>query len=161
MRWNTRLIAVAIAATSMLAVMAGGTVAILDRGTAMTKLGTSDPRVTRLRAAIRTEWLSPADARRSLETRSAALADWLQARGGAVRIISSETLLRTHGADGSRLAIPLARFERLLEVQLPEGIEMAHTQRALLGPDGSVVIASARGTRHGQPPRPGSTALDF
>jgi hemin uptake protein HemP len=110
---------------------------------------------------VRSEWLSPADARRSLETRSAALADWLQARGGAVRIISSESLLRTHGADGSRLAIPLARFERVLEVQLPEGIEMAHTQRALLGPDGSVVIASARGTRHGQPPRPGSTALDF
>lgn|SRR5262245_3546662 len=161
MGWNTRLIAAAIAATSMLAVMASGTVAILDRGTAMTELSTPAQSVTRLRAAIRTEWLSPADARRSLETRSAALAGWLQARGGEVRTISSESLLRTHAADGSRLTIPLARFERIVEVQLPEGVELAQTERALLGPDGSAVIASARGTRHGQPPRPGSTDLDF
>src|SRR4030095_13140966 len=121
MRWNTRLIAVAIAATSMLAVMAGGTVVILDRGTAMTKLHTSDPSVTRLRAAIRTEWLSPADARRSLETRSAALADWLQARGGAVRLISSESLLRTHGADGSRPPLPPGRLPRAPECPPPSG----------------------------------------
>jgi hypothetical protein len=162
MRWNSQLmIAAAIAATSMLAVMASGTVAILDRGAAITEHDTPDQSVTRLRAAIRTEWLTPAAARRSLETRSAALADWLQARGGEARIISSGSLLRTHGTDGSRLATPLARFERILEVQLPEGVELAHTERALLGPDGSVVIASAPATRHGQPPRPGSTALDF
>ena len=161
MRWNPRVMAAAVAATSMLAVMAGGTVAIRDRSAEMRVFTAPEQDVVRLRAAIRTEWLSPADARRSLETRSAALADWLHARGGEIRIISSESLLRTHNADGSRLATPLARFQRILEVQLPEGLELEQTQRALLGPDGSVAIASTRGTRRAHPPHPAPTALDF
>jgi hypothetical protein len=161
MGWNPRLVAAAIATLSMLAVMAGGTVAILDRGTDMSGVTASDQNVTRLRAAIKTEWLSPADARRSLETRSAALADWLHSRGGELRIIGSESLLRTHNADGARLATPLARFERILEIELPGGLQLVQTERALLGPDGSVVIASTRGTRHSPPPHPASTALDF
>jgi hypothetical protein len=158
---TTRLITAAIALTSMLAVMAGGTVAILDRGTEASHVDAPDRSFSRLRATIKTEWLSPVDARRSLEARSAALEQWLLARGGSVRIISSSAELRTHGPEGMRLTTPEARFERLLEIQVPEEVELAHTHRALLGPDGSVVMAGANGTRHRQPPRGVSADLEF
>jgi hypothetical protein len=157
---NTRLMTTAaIALTSMLAVMTSATVAIIDRGTNLAQVATVDRSVTTLRAAIRTEGLSPADARRSLEARSAALAQWLRPRGGSMRVISSSGLLRTHGPDGLRLTSPQAYFERVLEIQVPDNIEFAHTQRALLGPDGSVVIASANATRHGQSPRHASAGF--
>lgn len=146
------LIAATMALTSMLAVMTSGTVAIPDRDTG----AHVDPlvrNVTTLRAAIKTAWLSPADARRSLEARNAALVQWLRPRGGSMRVISSNSLLRTHGPDGQRLTSPEARFERILEIDVPDDIEFVHAQRALLGPDGSVVVANANGTRHDQPPR--------
>lgn len=140
---STRVIAATIALTSMLAVMASGTVAILDRGPDVAQIDARDHSVTKLRAAIRTDWMNPADARRSLEARSAALEEWLRARGGGVRDMGTSSLLRTHGANGARLANPLARFERILEIQVPQDIDFAHTQRALLGPDGSVAVAAA------------------
>jgi hypothetical protein len=152
------LIAATMALTSMLAVMTSATVAILDRDTG-THLQPLVRSVTTLRAAIRTEWLSPADARRSLEARNTALAQWLRPRGGSMRVISSDGLLRTHGPDGLRLTNPQARFERVLEIEVPDDVEFAHAQRALLGPDGSVVVANADGWRHGQSPRP--AALDY
>lgn len=148
---STRVIAATIALTSMLAVMASGTVAILDHGPGAAQIDARDRSVTTLRAAIRTDWMNPVDARRSLEARSGALAQWLRARGGSVRNMGTSNRLRTHGPDGARLTNPLARFERIVEIQVPQGVEFAHTQRALLGPDGSVATAAADGTRHGRP----------
>ncbi len=145
-----------MALTSMLAVMASGTVAILDRGPDAAQIDARDRSVATLRAAIRTDWMNPADARRSIEARSAALEEWLRVRGGAVRDMGTSSLLRTHGADGARLTNPLARFERILEIQVPQDIEFAHAQRALLGPDGSVAVvtpsALVMATRRSGPP---------
>jgi hypothetical protein len=122
----------------------------------------SDAGVTILRAAIRTAWLSPADARRSLEARSRALADWLHARGGSLRVVSSDALLRTRAADGERLATAEARLERVIEIRVPRGVELAHARLALLGPDGSVAsTGTAPDSRHGKHARPSFPNSDF
>ena len=142
---NARIIAAAVALTSMLAVMTTGTVAILDREHGATPGNQTEREITTLRAAIETQWLSPSDGRRSLEARSTQLTQWLRARGGSVRIVSSNAELRTHAADGSRLPTPLARFERVLEIQVPRAVEIARAQNALLGPDASVAISAAAG----------------
>lgn len=145
MPMNTRIVAAAVALTSMLAVMTTGTVAILDREHGATPDNQTSHGVTTLRAAIETQWLSPSDGRRSLESRSNALTQWLRARGGSVRIVSSSAELRTHAADGSRLPAPQARFERVLEIQVPSAVEIARAQNALLGPDASVAISARVG----------------
>lgn len=143
---NTRIIAAAIALTSTLAVMSSGTVALLDREHGAAARHEADSGVTTLRAAIKTEWLSPSDGRRSLEERSAALSQWLSTRGGSARIVSSSAQLRTHAADGSRLPIAQARFERVLEIQVPRALATAQAQSALFGPDASVAVSATAGT---------------
>ena len=160
MRTSTRLIATAIALTSVIAVMSSGRVAIPERSSGNKQLDTAAEGVLTMRAAIRTEWLSPADARRSLEARSAALSEWLRTRGGSVRVISSNSLLRTHDSYGQKLAVPRASFERILEIQVPREVGSAYAERALLGRDGSVAIASGN-TRHGQPPPLGAVEFEF
>jgi hypothetical protein len=161
MRTSARLIAAAIALTSAMAVMSIGRVAIPDRSSGGKQFDTAAHGVLTLRAAIRTEWLSPADARRSLEARSTALSEWLRTRGGSVRVISSNSLLRTHDSDGQKLAMPRASFERILEIQVPREVGSAPAEHALLGRDGSVAIASGTGSRHGQPPRPAAVDFEF
>ncbi len=142
---NTRIIAAAIALTSMLAVMASGTVAILDRDQGAAPGDEADHGVTTLRAAIETQWLSPSDGRRSLEARSAALTQWLRARGGSVRVVSSSAQLRTHAADGTRLPAAQVHFERVLEIQVPRAVAVAQARGALFGPDASVAISATAG----------------
>ncbi|HZF26125.1 MAG TPA: hypothetical protein VEZ88_07670 [Steroidobacteraceae bacterium] len=160
---NTRLIAGATALTAIIVVMASGAVALLDRASGASG---KDPResVTTLRAAIRTQWLSPTNARRSLEARSAALSDWLRARGGTLRLVSSSALLRTRAMDGSRLAVPEARFEHIIEIRVPQAVELARARLALLGPDGTVGIATpveSRAARHGTRARTVPVGRDF
>ena len=145
MATNTRIIAAAIALTSMLAVMTSGTVAILDRDRGAAPRDYANDG-TALRAAIETEWLSPSNGRRSLEARSAALTQWLRIRGGSVRVVSSSAQLRTHAADGSRLPAAQARFERLLEIRVPRAVPVAQARSALFGPDASVAISATAGT---------------
>jgi hypothetical protein len=146
MSTNTRIIAAAIALTSMLAVMTSGTVAVLDRDKGAAPSHEAGRGTTTLRAAIETQWLSPSDGRRSLEARSAALTQWLRARGGSVRVVSSSAQLRTHAADGSRLPAAQARFERVLEIQVPRAVAVAQARSALFGPDASVAISATAGT---------------
>jgi hypothetical protein len=119
---STRLLAAAIALTSMLAMVSAGRVAHLERDMGAARPDAPELSVTRVRTAIRTDWLNPADARSSLEARTAALAEWLHARGGSVQVISSTSLLRTHEPEGARLTTPEARFERIVEIELPDSI---------------------------------------
>jgi len=158
---NARLIAVIASLMSLIVI---ATAALVANGGPQASGAQPDVGVSTLRAAIRTQWLSPADARRSLEARSQALADWLHARGGTLRIVSSSAVLRTHAAHGERLAKAEARFERIIEIQVPHAVELARARLALLGPDGTIASMSAGDvteTRNGRRPRASSTRSDF
>ncbi len=142
---NKRLIAAAIAIASMLGVAASRTGAVLDRGApepAANQRG-DYPMVT-VRATVETDWLTPAEARRTLERRSTALTNWLSTRGGKVRVLSNTSLLLTHAANGARLATPRARFERILQIQLPLGEIMEPERGVTVAPD-SVDLAGTAG----------------
>lgn len=148
-----------IALTSMLGVMTSGMVARFDPATGEARPDVPRRSVTRLHVFIATEWLSPTRARSNLEARSTALKQWLRARDGSAQVLSSRSLLRTHGPDGGRLATPQARFERILEIQVPEQTALEHMPRALLGPDDKLAVAGDQGTYYGQPPH--TDPVDF
>jgi hypothetical protein len=97
-----------------------------------------------LRATVETDWLTPVEARRTLESRSTALANWLSTRGGTVRVLSNTSRLLTHAANGARLAAPRARFERILQVQLPLGQIMEPERGVTVAPD-SIDLADTAG----------------
>jgi len=142
---NKRLIAAAIAVASMLGVAASRTGAVLDRGAPQAPANErGDYGMVTLRATVETDWLTPVEARRTLESRSTALANWLSTRGGTVRVLSNKGLLRTHAADGARLAAPRARFERILQIQLPLGAIMEPEDGVSVAPD-SIDLTGAAG----------------
>ena len=161
---NARLIAATVTLVSIIAMVAAGTV--VNRAETRhsgEQPANHDAGMTTLRAAIRTTWLSPADARRSLEARSRALADWLHARGGTLRVVSSDAMLRTRAADGERLATAEARFERVIEIRVPRSVELAYARLALLGPDGTLASTGVvPDSRHGiRRPHASPTNTDF
>lgn len=160
---NTRVIAQALVLTAFIAVAASITFGLIGRDPGAQQSSVRpDAGFTTLRAAIRTQWLSPADARRSLDARSLALAQWLQARGGTLRTMSSSASLRTRAADGGRLAQPEARFERLIEIQVPHAVDLAQARLALLGPDGTIGVAGeTRRARHGAHSNAAPMSNDF
>jgi hypothetical protein len=160
---NARLIAAIVTLVSVIAVVTAGSIANLaGQRHSDEQAANSDAGVTILRAAMRTAWLSPADARRSLEARSRALADWLHARGGSLRVVSSDALLRTRAAGGERLVTAEARLERVIEIRVPRGVELAHARLALLGPDGSIAsTGTAPDSRHRTHARPSYPSSDF
>jgi len=69
-------------------------------------------------ATISTDWLPAPDARRHLEARTRLLDLLSAAHGSALRVIATDSKLRTRTAGGARLASPLARFERTFEIRL-------------------------------------------
>ena len=99
---STRVIAATIALTSMLAVMASGTVAMLDRGPDVAQIDARDHSVTKLRAAIPDRLDESADASQSRGTWRCPGGNGCARGGGGVRDMGTSSLLRTHGANGAR-----------------------------------------------------------
>lgn len=111
--------------------------------------GTAPAVYQELTAQIRTDWLAPSSARRSLEQRNQALERWVIARHGWVQVVDTEGRLRTRGALGERLQTPTARFEQTLLIHVPAEHAPATIARALEGLD--VTVASIDAVQD-QPP---------
>jgi hypothetical protein len=69
--------------------------------------------------AYSTDWSRPADARLALDAQTALVERIAEAHGSGWRIVSTTTHMRTRGERGARLESPVARFERVFELQLP------------------------------------------
>jgi hypothetical protein len=88
-----------------------------------------------------TGWSTPADARLALDAQTALVERIAAAHGSGWRIVSTTARMRTRSERGARLAEPVARFERIFELQLPgDGDEVA-LRRAL-----DTVQVAARGS---------------
>lgn len=84
-----------------------------------------------LTGTVDTGWLPAAEARREIEELGAVLDRLAVERGFGVRILDSNTQLRTRTADGTRLDVPLARFERSFEFRVPESGDLESLRNAL------------------------------
>lgn len=105
----------------------------------------TDPTQREVRATLRTDWLAPLSARRSLDERNQALERWVSDRGGSVRILDTGGTLRTRGTSGKRLETPLAQFERTLVIRVPPGHAPPDLELALAGLDVTVASRTAHG----------------
>jgi hypothetical protein len=140
MATNTRLMASTIIAASFGVALATTGAALFDGAHSASAPIAAPVIYQQLTAQIRTEWLAPASARRSLEQRNQALEQWVTARHGWVQVIDSESQLRTRDALGERLRTPTARFEQTLLIHVPSEQAPGAIARALEGLD--VTVAS-------------------
>ena len=141
MRTNTKLMAAAAIATSFSVAVATGAVGFFADGSDSSLVQARSSQVyQQLTAQIRTDWLTPVSARRSLEQRNQALERWVAARGGWVQVIDTGSQLRTRGALGERLQAATARFEQTLLIHVPPQHAPQTIAQALEGMD--VTVAS-------------------
>jgi hypothetical protein len=138
MSTTTRLIAGIMIVASFGAVLATGGTALLENEAPATDHAVAGAAFERVQATIRTDWLAPVSARRSVEQRHDALERWVAERGGHVRVLDTECLLRTRDATGARLRIPLAQIERTLLIAVPERHSAMDLEQALAGLDATV-----------------------
>lgn len=138
MSTTTRLVAGMMIAASFGAVLATGGTALFDGAAPASDNARSEAAFAQVQATIRTDWLAPVSARRSLEQRSDALERWVAERGGYVRVLDTASLLRTRDATGARLPIPLAQIERTLIIGVPEQRQAPQLEQALAGLDATI-----------------------
>ncbi|HEY4645792.1 MAG TPA: hypothetical protein VIH25_05880 [Steroidobacteraceae bacterium] len=146
MSTTTRLVATILIAASFGAVLAAGGAGLLERGTPAGG-GAPESTLQEVRATIRTDWLAPVSARRSLEQRNQALERWVADRGGHARVLDSDSVLRTRDDAGARLRVPVAQLERTLVIFVPRQ-QAVDLEQALAGLDATVAdIAADAGVR--------------
>ncbi len=138
MSTTTRLIAGIMIAASFGAVLATGGTALFETEAPAREDPQSAAAFEQAQATIRTDWLAPVSARRSLEQRHDALERWVAERGGQVRVLDTVCLLRTRDAAGARLRTPLAQIERTLLIAVPERHSATDLAQALAGLDVTV-----------------------
>jgi hypothetical protein len=133
-------------ATSVGVALATGGADLFDGDTRAGLSPTEAPVVYQeLTAQIRTDWLAPVGARRSFDQRKQALERWVTARHGWVQVIDTESLMRTRGDFGERLATPAARFEQTLLIHVPAEHAPETIAQALAGLDVTVASIEAIG----------------
>ena len=143
MRTTRRLVATVMIAASFGAVLATGGAALFARGAPASGATRSPTTLQVMQATIRTDWLAPVSARRSLDQRNQALERWVTDRGGYVRVLDTAGSLRTRDTAGARLRVPLAQLERTLIIHVPPQHQPADLEQALAGLDATVAsIAS-------------------
>lgn len=130
----------AIAASFSVAVATGAAGFFADGSDPIAAMADAPAVYQQLTAEIRTDWLTPVSARRSLEQRNQALERWVAARGGWVQVIDTGSHLRTRGALGERLRSPAARFQQTLLIHVPPQHAPETIAQALEGMD--VTVAS-------------------
>jgi precorrin-2 methylase len=135
MNTTTGLIAGILVAGSFGAVLATSGTALFDGDASATVEPRTGAAFEQVQATIRTEWLAPVSARRSLEQRHEALERWVAERGGYVRVLDTASALRTRGDGGARLRIPVAQIERTLLIAVPEHRSATDLEQALAGLD--------------------------
>lgn len=144
MSTTTRLIAGIMIAASLGAVLATGGTALFETEAPAREDPQSAAAFEQVQVTIRTDWLAPVSARRSLEQRHDALERWVAERGGQVRVLDTQCLLRTRDAAGARLRIPLAQIERTLLIAVPERHSGTDLAQALAGLDVTVAAIDFR-----------------
>jgi hypothetical protein len=122
-------------AASFGTVLATGGTALFDSAAPARDHAQPGAAFEQVQATIRTDWLAPMSARRSLEQRHLALERWVAERGGYVRVLDTESILRTRGESGARLRMPLAQIERTLLIAVPERHSATDLEQALAGLD--------------------------
>jgi len=143
MSTTTRLVATVMIAASFGAVLATGGATLFDSGAPVSDAVRSEATFHEVQATIRTDWLAPVSARRSLDQRNQALERWVTDRGGYVRVLDTAGSLRTRDTAGARLRVPLAQLERSLIIHVPPQHQAADLEQALAGLDATVAsIAS-------------------
>ena len=147
---TTRRVAAIMSAASLGVLLAVGA-ALLDRGGNGSDRVEGDSAIREVQATIRTDWLAPLSARRSLNQRNQALERWVADRGGFVRVLDTGSTLRTRDTDGTRLETPLVRLERTLIIRVPPQHAPSDLEQALAGLDVTMASiawpAAAPGTR--------------
>jgi hypothetical protein len=139
MATNTGLMASTIIAASFGLALAVAGASFFDGGHATSLAHNAAPVIYQeLTAQIRTDWLVPASARRSLEQRNQALDRWVTARRGSIQVVDTVSHLRTRDALGERLARPAARFEQTLLIRVPSEHAPEAIAQALEGLDVTV-----------------------
>lgn len=138
MSTTTRLVAAIMITASFGAVLATGSATLFDRDAPVGDAVRSQAAFHEVPATIRTEWLTPVSARRSLEQRLHALERWVAERGGSVRILGTDSVMRTRDTAGARLKVPLAQLERTLSIHVPPQHQAADLEQALAGLDATV-----------------------
>jgi hypothetical protein len=137
MSTTTRLIATILIAASFGITLATGGAALFDRDARQTP-GALRSGIQEVRATIRTDWLEPVSARRSLDERHGALERWVADRGGYVRVLDDASALRTRNVAGARLSAPVAQLARTLVIFVPRQQPMADVVQALAGTNATV-----------------------
>jgi hypothetical protein len=138
MSTTTRLIATILIAASFGITLATGGAALFDRDASASAGARFDPTLQQVRATIRTDWLEPVSARRSLDERHGALERWVAERGGYVRVLDDASALRTRSDAGVRLNAPVAQLARTLVIFMPRQQPMADVVQALAGTNATV-----------------------
>lgn len=135
MNTTTGLIAGILIAGSFGAVLATGGTALFDGDASATVTPQTEADFEQVQATIRTDWLAPVSARRSLEQRHEALERWVAERGGYVRVLDTASALRTRDDGGARLRSPVAQIARTLRIAVPEHHSATDLEQALAGLD--------------------------
>ena len=131
---HTRAFAVTLSVTLLL-IFAG--LGVLSAVGAVTGIARTDaepapavPGVT-FATTYSTGWSAPADARLALDAQTALVEQIASDYGSGWRVVSTTTHMRTRSDRGARLAHPVARFERVFELQLPRMFFTLHQQTML------------------------------
>lgn len=150
MSTTTRLAATILISASFGAVLATSSATLFDRGAPVSDAVRSQATFHEVQATIRTDWLALVSARRSLDQRIHALERWVAERGGYVRVLDTDSVMRTRDTAGARLQVPLAQLERTLIIHVPPQYQAADLEQALAGLD-ATVASIAPDTDAGRP----------
>jgi hypothetical protein len=131
---HTRTFAVTLGGLLMLIFAALGVLSAVGAVTgtnAVDEAGSALSRGATFATTYSTGWSAPADARLALEAQTALVERIAAAHGSAWRVVATTTQVRTRNERGGRLARPVARFERIFELQLPRDRDQLALRRAL------------------------------
>jgi hypothetical protein len=137
MSTTARLFTTILIAASFGVALATGAGALFENGTPANLGVGSHQALQEIHATIRTGWLVPVNARRSLDERHQALERWVADRGGHVRLLDDAGVLRTRNDAGARLDAPLAQLARTIAIFVPQQ-QASDVAQALAGPDVTV-----------------------
>jgi hypothetical protein len=144
MSTTTRLFTTILVAASFGIALATGAAVLFDHEGSASDRAQPQSAYQQVHATIRTDWLAPVSARRSLDERYRTLERWVMDRGGYVRVLDNASALRARDAAGVRLSAPVARLARSLVIFVPQQ-QSADAVRALAGPNASVTVIAADG----------------